>query len=75
MELSSNRPPVLDGTNFDHWKAKMTAYLKAIDEDVWMACEVKYSPPVETVDGPPFQNRVPSIQFPRRLNGLQIVGR
>jgi hypothetical protein len=51
MELSSNRPPVLDGTNFDHWKAKMTAYLKAIDEDVWMACEVKYSPPVETVDG------------------------
>ena len=51
MELNSNRPPILERTNFDHWKAKMIAYLKAIDEDVWNACVVKYTPPKVTVDG------------------------
>jgi len=26
-----NRPPVLDGTNYDYWKAHMIAFLKSID--------------------------------------------
>jgi hypothetical protein len=29
----------------------MEAYLKAIDEDVWNACEVRYTPPTVTVEG------------------------
>ncbi|KAH7857470.1 hypothetical protein Vadar_013114 [Vaccinium darrowii] len=51
MELSSNHPLVLDRTNFDHWKAKMEAYLKATDGDVWSSCEVKYTPPTVSVEG------------------------
>ena len=31
------RPPSLDGTNYRYWKAKMRAFLKSIDEHVWLA--------------------------------------
>ena len=31
------RPPLLDGTNYPYWKAKMRAFLKSIDERVWLA--------------------------------------
>jgi len=26
-----NIPPLLDGTNYDYWKSRMSAYLKSID--------------------------------------------
>jgi len=26
-----NRPPVLDGSNYDYWKSRMSAFLKSID--------------------------------------------
>jgi len=26
-----NRPPLLDGSNYDHWKSRMSAFLKSID--------------------------------------------
>jgi len=30
-----NRPPLLDGTNYDYWKSRMSAYLKSIDNKTW----------------------------------------
>ncbi|KAK2364451.1 hypothetical protein QL285_089320 [Trifolium repens] len=31
-----NRPPLLNGSNnYDHWKSKMTAFLRSIDSKVW----------------------------------------
>jgi len=30
-----NRPPLLDGTNYDYWKSRMSAYLKSIDNKSW----------------------------------------
>ncbi|KAK2374328.1 hypothetical protein QL285_075300 [Trifolium repens] len=33
-----NRPPLLNGSNnYDHWKSKMTAFLRSIDSKVWKA--------------------------------------
>ena len=29
---STNRPPLLDGTNYGYWKARMCAFIKSIDE-------------------------------------------
>jgi hypothetical protein len=26
-----NRPPLLDGSNYDYWKSRMSAFLKSID--------------------------------------------
>jgi len=30
-----NRPPLLDGANYDYWKSRMSAYLKSIDSKTW----------------------------------------
>ena len=30
-----NRPPILDDTNYDYWKVRMTAFLKSIDNKTW----------------------------------------
>jgi len=30
-----NRPPLLDGTNYDYWKSRMSAHLKSIDNKTW----------------------------------------
>jgi len=32
-----NRPPLLDGTNYDYWKSRMSVYLKSIDRKTWKA--------------------------------------
>src|ERR1044072_58603 len=45
---SINRPPLLDGTNYDYWKARMTAFLRAIDKKTWKAIVKGWSPPVKT---------------------------
>src|ERR1044072_5306048 len=44
---SINRPPLLDGTNYDYWKARMTAFLRAIDNKTWKAIVKGWSPPVK----------------------------
>jgi len=31
------RPPILDGANYDHWKARMVAFLKSMDQKPWKA--------------------------------------
>jgi len=30
-----NRPPLLDGSNYDYWKSHMSAFLKSIDSKTW----------------------------------------
>ncbi|KAL6986439.1 hypothetical protein U1Q18_052640 [Sarracenia purpurea var. burkii] len=42
---STVRPPLLDGSNYAYWKARMRAFLKSIDEDVWLSVVTGYSPP------------------------------
>jgi 2-polyprenyl-6-methoxyphenol hydroxylase-like FAD-dependent oxidoreductase len=32
-----NRPPILDGSNYDYWKVCMTTFLKSIDNKTWKA--------------------------------------
>ena len=32
-----NRPPILDGTNYEYWKARMVAFLKSLDSRTWKA--------------------------------------
>jgi len=30
-----NRSPLLDGSNYDYWKSRMSAFLKSIDSKTW----------------------------------------
>jgi len=30
-----NIPPLLDGSNYDYWKSRMSAFLKSIDNKTW----------------------------------------
>jgi len=32
-----NRPRLLDGSNYDYWKSRMSAFLKLIDNRTWKA--------------------------------------
>src|SRR4030066_1239684 len=32
-----NKPPILDGTNYDYWKSRMVAFLKPLDSKTWKA--------------------------------------
>ena len=41
-----NRPPLLDGTNYDYWKSRMSAYLKSIDSKTWKAVLKGWEHPV-----------------------------
>jgi hypothetical protein len=34
---SINRPPVLDGSNYDYWKTRMVSFLKSMDNRAWKA--------------------------------------
>ncbi|KAK2357265.1 hypothetical protein QL285_094555 [Trifolium repens] len=44
-----NRPPLLNGSNnYDHWKSKMTAFLKSIDSKVWKAVLTGWDHPTVT---------------------------
>ncbi|XP_062114498.1 uncharacterized protein LOC133825594 [Humulus lupulus] len=46
---STTRPPMLEGANYPYWKTKMRAYLKSVDERVWMAVSEGWTPPTEIV--------------------------
>src|ERR1044072_9139092 len=49
---SINRPPVLDGTSYDYWKARTTAFFKSIDYKTWKAIVKGWTPPVnKTTEG------------------------
>ncbi|XP_060972451.1 uncharacterized protein LOC133038346 [Cannabis sativa] len=36
---STSRPPMLEGANYPYWKTKMRAFLRVVDERVWMSIE------------------------------------
>lgn len=43
-------PPMLDAANYPYWKTKMRAYLKSIEERVWMAVSEGWAPPQEQLN-------------------------
>ncbi|KAG9458331.1 hypothetical protein H6P81_002839 [Aristolochia fimbriata] len=48
---SSTCPPLLEGTNYPYWKARMTAYIKSIDEDAWLTVLEGWSRPTVVLEG------------------------
>ncbi|KAG9451570.1 hypothetical protein H6P81_011535 [Aristolochia fimbriata] len=52
----STLPPLLEGTNYPYSKARMTAYIKSIDEDAWLTVLEGWSRPTvvlgKTLDKP-----------------------
>ncbi|KAK2421943.1 gag-protease polyprotein [Trifolium repens] len=47
---SINRPPVLDGSNYDYWKARMVAFLKSMDQKAWRAIITGWNHPIVTAE-------------------------
>ena len=47
----TNKPPLLDGNNYAYWKARMIAFLKAIDIKVWKFAVYGYSLSIVTANG------------------------
>ncbi|WJX72422.1 hypothetical protein P8452_56307 [Trifolium repens] len=45
---SINRPPVLDESNYDYWKARMVAFLKSMDQKAWRAIITGWNHPIIT---------------------------
>ncbi|CAM8913742.1 unnamed protein product [Rhodiola kirilowii] len=45
---STNRPPLLEGTNYGYWKSVMKAFLKSLDEKTWRAVLIGWTPPMMT---------------------------
>jgi hypothetical protein len=43
-----NRPPLLNGDNYDYWKSRMIAFLKSIDSKTWKAVLKGWDYPVVT---------------------------
>ncbi|KAK2368373.1 gag-protease polyprotein [Trifolium repens] len=47
---SINRPPVPDGSNYDHWKARMIAFIKSMDQKAWKTIVTGWNHPIVTVE-------------------------
>eukprot|EP00253_Pinus_taeda_P032497 PITA_32497 len=45
---ASIRSPVFDGTNFNYWKVRVTAYLQSLGTEVWNIVEIGYAFPSTT---------------------------
>eukprot|EP00253_Pinus_taeda_P031309 PITA_31309 len=45
---ASIRPPIFDGTNFNYWKVRVTAYLQSLGTEVWDIIETSYTFPSAT---------------------------
>eukprot|EP00253_Pinus_taeda_P025092 PITA_25092 len=45
---ASIRPSIFDGTNFNYWKVRVTAYLQSLGTDVWDIIETGYTFPSAT---------------------------
>src|SRR4030065_2234304 len=51
-EWNVNKPPIMDGTNYDYWKARMVAFLKSLDSKTWKAVVKGWEhPKVKDKDG------------------------
>ena len=44
-----NGPPIMDGTNYDYWEARMVVFLKSIDDKTWKAIVKGWKEPVNSV--------------------------
>src|SRR4051812_8727451 len=42
-----NRPPILDGSNYDYWKPRMVAVLKSVDNKAWRAVSKGWEHPMK----------------------------
>ena len=42
-------PPHFDGNNYVYWKVRMKAFLKSVDERVWMFVENSWEKPTTTI--------------------------
>ncbi|MCI87142.1 gag-pol polyprotein, partial [Trifolium medium] len=47
---SINGPAVLDGSNYDYWKARMVAFLESMDNRAWKADIKGWTHPIVTAD-------------------------
>ena len=47
-KIKGNKVPMLDGSNYNYWKIRMTVYLQSLDERIWQTVLDGYSRP--TVD-------------------------
>ena len=45
---STGCPPLLDGTNYGYWKARMCAFIKSIDEKAWKKVLTGWTSPTVT---------------------------
>mgnify|MGYP003703461115 CR=1 FL=1 len=52
------RPPLLDGSNYSFWKARMRSFLKSIDEKVWQSVVNGLTEPTITIDGVTFSKPI-----------------
>jgi len=41
-----NKPPMLDGSNYNYWKSCMSAFLKSIDRRTWKAVQRGWEHPM-----------------------------
>ncbi|XP_022870995.1 uncharacterized protein LOC111390222 [Olea europaea var. sylvestris] len=51
MSQSLSVPPFFDGSNYAYWKVRMRAFLKSLDEHVWIRVQNGWKPPSTTVSG------------------------
>ncbi|XP_022891620.1 uncharacterized protein LOC111406424 [Olea europaea var. sylvestris] len=51
MSQSLSVPPFFYGSNHAYWKVRMRAFLKSLDEHVWISVQNGWKPPFTTVSG------------------------
>ncbi|XP_022856135.1 uncharacterized protein LOC111377295, partial [Olea europaea var. sylvestris] len=51
MSQSLSVPPFFDGSNYAYWKVRMRAFLKSLDEHVWISVQNGWKPPSIIVSG------------------------
>ena len=68
---STNKPPLLIGSNYAYWKVWMIVFLKSIDDDIWDCVEDGYSHPKLKLMGELFPNQ--HLNGPRRRSMPEIL--
>ena len=67
----SNRPPMLDGSNYDDWKPRMIAFLRSLDSKVWRAVNKGWEHPTKTgEDGVSVQ--IPEEEWDKEQEALAL---
>ncbi|XP_022897283.1 uncharacterized protein LOC111410921 [Olea europaea var. sylvestris] len=51
MSQSLSVPPYFDGSNYAYWKVRMSAFLKSLDEHVWLSVQNGWKPPSTSISG------------------------